>query len=245
VVGDGLQRADPVEQLVRGVAGQHGLEGAESIAGVGAAGDRADAVTGARQRGPGGDEFLCGSERRPPGGLELLARLVELLGEHLEIVRTGGDEVRRLAGAGGLWFGGGGKRDDGQPARGDQGDQGPAAGEEGAVGRAERTRHDGGSSFLPRPPAELADGFGQEDARRPAARSAVGRFTPVVHGSPVHEPARFAGGWFGGVRTVVTRAVTERPGRTRGTLGSLSGRDKPIGRIRPGNRPRLASRSRK
>jgi hypothetical protein len=57
--------------------------------------------------------------------------------------------------------------------------------------------------FLPRPPTELADGFGREGARRRRPGRAVGRFTPMVRWVPGPAPARSSGWWFGGVRSFV------------------------------------------
>ena len=206
VIGDRLQGADPVEQVVRGAAGQHRLQRAEPLAGVCADGDRADPVARLGQRGLSRGEALGRRTGRLLLGGQLLPRLVELLGEHFEVVRAGGDELRRVLRRGGPGFGRGRGREESHDAGG--GDRG----EDPATGRGQRTRHGRRSSFLPRPPTELADGFGREGARLPTATLGRRSLHPGGALGPRSWPASCTGGWFGGARTAATwRDESDRP----------------------------------
>jgi hypothetical protein len=142
VVGDRLERADPVEQLVGGVGGEHRRERGEPVAGPGAAGDAADLLARRRQGGLGGGDVPGGLRGGVLAGAQLLARLVELLGDDLEVVGPLGDEGGGLGGGlRVLGTGGGGDGREGEAAGGDQADH--DAGDR-TAGRGEGTRHGGG-----------------------------------------------------------------------------------------------------
>jgi hypothetical protein len=139
VVGDRLEGAYAVEHLLAGVAGQHHLEGGEPFAGVGAAGQGADPVARSGEVVAGGGEVVGGLRGRRARGAQPLAGLVELLGEDLQVAGPLGDQLRGLAGGGGLRFGRGGQRNECQATCGGEGREASAGG----AGTAEgvRARH--------------------------------------------------------------------------------------------------------
>ena len=96
VAGDGLEGGDPPDELVGGVAGHEGAEGAHRLAGVGAPGDAAHLLLRRPEDGRGLGQLGRGGLRGGPLGGERRARLVELLGDDLQLVALGGDELRGL-----------------------------------------------------------------------------------------------------------------------------------------------------
>ena len=129
-------------QVVGGLAGQDRLERAQPVARPRAASHRSDVVAGLGQVGLGGGELLGGLCRRRLRRREPFAGLVELLGEHFEVVGTGGDEFRGLLGGGRLLrFGSGRGGGEGDAAGGGEGQE-PCAGTEATVRRRAGTRHE-------------------------------------------------------------------------------------------------------
>ena len=96
MLGDHLQRADQADELVGGLAGHQRPERAHGLAGVGGAGDPDDALLGGQE---GGLRLLGLRDGGLGGGVlgdQGVAGLVELLGDDLELVTAGGDELGGL-----------------------------------------------------------------------------------------------------------------------------------------------------
>ena len=109
VAGDRVERAQLVDELLGGVAGEQHVEAGAAVAGVGRRGPAAG--SGRRER-----RAASGRRRRPARRLATAAccsleddlGLVELLGDDLELVAGVGDELRGLGGVGRVTRGGGG-----------------------------------------------------------------------------------------------------------------------------------------
>ena len=202
VVGDRAEGADPVEHLVGGRAAQHRLQGAQLVAGVGAARHLADLVAGGDDGGLGDLDLLAGLVGLRLLGGQRLTGVVELLGDDLEVVTPGRDEGRGLLG--GRWAAPERRTPAAERehdhAGGDQGEEDPPAGAA-TTGRAVRTRHVRRvCPFFHLPPTELADGFGREDTRHAGPVTGRRGASPqCCGGSPVHWPAGVLRAvWFGG-----------------------------------------------